>query len=65
MDDHDRLCLLAQRMRHHEHLAALSPRGSLKRMNHEEHATQYRDEILGNARHPHNVRTRVVGQEKK
>ena len=65
MDDYDRLHLLAQHMRYHEHLATLSPRGSLVRMEHEEYATQYRDEILGNARHTQTVRVRTVGQEKK
>lgn len=50
MDLYDKLRLMAQHMRYHEHLATLSPRGSITRMVHEEAAQQYRDQILGNAK---------------
>ena len=66
MNDYDKMCLLAQHMRYHEHLAELLPRGSRERYNHSDLAQQYRDEILGNARSSNtNVQTRTVGQEKK
>lgn len=62
MDDYDRLCLLAQHMRYHEHAATLLPRGR-ERDNHNELAAQYRDQILGNAKSC-NTNTRNHSTEK-